>query len=541
MERVEVSDFDYDVLVVGAGPVGLAAALELSMRGIRTLLIERLERTGAAPRAKTTNVRTRTHFRRWGIADRLAEASPFGIDYPSNMVYVTRLAGYELARFSNGMNCSPERDPRYPEHAQWIPQYKTEAVMMEKLRSLDAAELRFNTSFVSAEQDDEGVTSTVTDNQGKETTIRSRYLIGADGARSLVRDAIGAKMEGQYGISHHYNIIFRAPGMAAAHKHGPAAIYWQLNQEGFSSMGPMDDGDRWFIMPGGAKPGTSLPKDEAEALIKKSTGIDLPYEVLSADSWTASGLLAGHYSTKRIFIAGDAAHLHPPTGGFGMNMGVGDGVDIGWKIAAVIQGWAGPDLLESYGVERRQVARQMIDEALANFAIFAERPSAEIEAATPEGEALREKIGRELQATKQREFFTLGVVLGLCYQSKWVADEGGEPPVVDVLHYTPSARPGCLAPHAWLPDGRSLYDLFGTGFTLLVAADADEDEVAKAVDDAAKLGVPLEIVRPEGVDVKGLYEAGLTLIRPDQHVAWRGDRWTGALANATGREFHEAG
>jgi len=530
-----VDGFDADVVIVGAGPAGLAAAIELGTRGIQTLLIEQRERTGVAPRAKTTNVRTRTHMRRWGIADRLAEASPFGIDYPTNMIYVTRLGGYELARINNGLNAAPERDGRYPEHAQWIPQYKTEAVLLEKARALTPVTVRFATRFVSAHQDEQGVTVEIAGSDNGTGTLRTRYLIGADGARSMVRDSIGAKMEGRYGISHHYNIIFRAPGLAEAHRHGPAAIYWQMSPDGFSALGPMDDDNRWFFMPGGAAPGTSLSKQEAEKLIARSTGIDLPYDVISADSWTASALLADRYSDRRIFLVGDAAHLHPPTGGYGMNMGVGDSVDLGWKIAAVLQGWAGHGLLESYGVERRMVARQVIDEAVANFAVFAERPSSAIEEATDEGEAMRRNLGLQLQATKRREFDSLGIVLGLCYQSRWIAEEAGDPPPVEAINYVPSARAGCLAPHAWLPDGRSLYDLFGPGFILLVADGGDENEVQKAVAQAEALHVPLEVVRPKGLDIALLYGADLTLIRPDQHVAWRGGQWDGALAVAIDR------
>lgn len=527
--------FDFDVVIVGAGPAGLAASIELGTRGVKTLLLEKHERAGAAPRAKTSNVRTRTHMRRWGIADRLAEASPFGIDYPSHMIYVTRLSGYELARIENGLNASPRRDDRYPEHAQWIPQYKTEAVLLEKARGLAGVEVRFNTRFESAEQDRDGVTIKIACGDGEAQTLRARYLIGADGARSMVREAIGVTMEGKFGLSHHYNIIFRAPGLADAHSHGPGAIYWQVSPDGFSAVGPMDDGDRWFFMPGGAAPGISMPKEEAASLIAQRTGIDLPYDVISADSWTASAVLADRYSDGRIFIIGDAAHLHPPTGGYGMNMGVSDGVDLGWKMAAVLQGWAGPDLLLSYGVERRAVARQVIDEAVTNFAVFAERPSTAIEEATPEGDNIRENLGQTLRATKRREFDSLGIVLGLCYSSPWIAEEEGDVPAIDAVNYEPCARPGCLAPHAWLPDGRSLYDLFGTGFTLLVALDADQGEVGKAKTEAEALGVPLKVVRPDGVDVAALYGASLSLIRPDQHVAWRGERWDGALGVAVAR------
>ena len=312
-----------DVLVIGAGPAGLSAAIELGSRGIRVLVVERNARVGVAPRAKTTNVRTRTHLRRWGIADRLAADAPFGIDYPNNMVFVTRLAGPELARFSNAFNASPQRSPFYPEHGQWVPQYALEKVMLEKASSIPEIEVRFNTSFVTAEQNANWVSATLRDQSGEEFGVRARYLVGADGARSQVRDLIGAKMEGRHGLSHHYNVIFRAPGLAEAHGHGPAAIYWQMGRQGFSAVGPMDRGDLWFFMPGGAKPGVSLAPDEAAALIRERTGIDLPFEVLSADTWSAHEMLADRYADRRIILAGDACHLHPPAGGYGMNMGVG--------------------------------------------------------------------------------------------------------------------------------------------------------------------------------------------------------------------------
>jgi len=525
-----------DVIVAGAGPAGLATAIELGRRGVRVLVVERNARGGTAPRAKTTNVRTRTHLRRWGIADRLAEEAPFGIDYPNNMVFVTRLAGPELARFANAFNAAPERSALYPEHGQWVPQYTLEKVMLEKVRTLPSVEVRFGVELITATQDADKVTAIL--REGDVTlTATASYLIGADGARSGVRDLVGAKMEGRYGLARAYNIIFRAPGMAEAHGHGPAAIYWQIGRDGFSAIGPMDRNDTWFFAPAGIPEGTKLSDAEAAALIVARTGIDLPYEILSADQWVASELLADRYADRRMILAGDACHLHPPAGGYGMNMGVGDGVDLGWKIAATLAGWGGPALIESYEAERRQVHRVVLDEAMANFAIYVAAQPPELEDENAAGEAVRARMGAGILASKGREFNTLGTVLGLAYaNSPLIADEPGERPVHDSENYVPSARPGNLAPHAWLPDGRSLYDLFGDGMTLLVAEGADADEVGAAAAQAASLGVPLLVVRPDEVDVPGLYEASLTLIRPDQHVAWRGDRWIGSLSRATGHE-----
>jgi 2-polyprenyl-6-methoxyphenol hydroxylase-like FAD-dependent oxidoreductase len=529
-----MSRIDVDVLVVGAGPVGLAAAIELGMRGVRVFVAERNDRGGTAPRAKTTNVRTRTHFRRWGIADRLAAEAPFGVDYPNNMIFVTRLAGHELARFEDAFNASPRRSPLYPEHAQWIPQYTMEKVLLEKAHGLPSVEVRFDTSFITALQDEHSVSATLASKNGNELTVTARYLIGADGARSVVRELIGARMTGHYGLSRHYNIIFRAPGLANAHKFGPGAGYWQVGKDGFSAIGPMDRNDTWFFLPGIAKDQV-LSDAEAAAMIRDRTGIDLPYEILSADAWVASELLADRYADRRIILAGDACHLHPPFGGYGMNMGVGDGVDLGWKIAATLQGWGGAGLVPSYAAERRPIHKAVMEEAVANHAFVFVAPPPGIEDDTPDGAAIRARFGAGIQASKSREFQTLGTVLGLGYEhSPIVEDEGGAPPPHDSRIYSPTARPGYLAPHAWLPDGRSLYDFFGTGFTLLVADGADESEVGKANDEARSLGVPFTVVRPEGVVIRDLYQAELALIRPDQHVAWRGKNWSGALSRAVG-------
>ena len=526
---------DVDVLIVGAGPAGLAAAIELGTRGVRVLLIEQNERGGVAPRAKTTNVRTRSHLRRWGIADRLAEESPFGVDYPNNMIFVTRIGpgGREMARFSDAFNAAPARSELYPEHAQWIPQYKLEKVLLEKARSLPSVEVRFGSTFVDAVQDASGAHSVI-DVGGAQTTIHSLYLIGADGARSQIRDLIGAQMEGRFGLGRAYNIVFRAPGLAEAHGFGPAAIYWQLGRHGGSVIGPMDEGDVWFFMPAVAMDQT-LSSEQAADMIRERTGIDLAYDVLSADAWFASELLADRYSRDRIFLIGDACHLHPPTGGYGMNMGIGDGVDLGWKIAATVAGWGGPNLLASYEAERRPIHRAVIDESVANLVLSAPPLPQEIEDDTPTGAAIREKIGATLQATKGREFRTLGTVLGLGYEgSPIICAEPGPSPAHQSEIYTPTARPGYLAPHAWLGDGRSLYDCLGSDFTLLADPSAAETDVVQAQRDGLSHGVPLIVGDVADLDVFGLFGAKLVLIRPDQHVAWRGDVWKDVLRTVSG-------
>jgi hypothetical protein len=315
-------------------------------------------------------------------------------------------------------------------------------------------------------------------------------------------------------LGRHCNAIFRAPGIAQAHNLGPATMYWLVNRDAPSVTGPMDKGDTWYF--GGNQPdGGKLEGEGAKALIRQATGLGLPIEILSNDEWVAHRLIADRYRDRRVFLAGDACHLHPPFGGYGMNMGIGDAVDLGWKIAAVLQGWGGARLLDSYEQERRPVHEYVMDEAVANHALLPKqmwRPG--LEDATPAGASVRADIGAQIKAAKIREFSTLGVVKGYHYSgSPIVVGDGSAPPSRDFQNYVPSAHPGCIAPHAWLADGSSLYDHFGQGFTLL-ATDGAMPSIAAA-------SVPLKMVKQAGL--RDLYQARYALIRPDQHVAWRGD------------------
>jgi len=519
---------DKRVLIVGAGPTGLALAIELGHRGIPCLLIERNPRVGFAPRAKTTNLRTREHMRRWGIADKLLAASPLGPYYPSNVLFVTRLSGYELARFENALYCAPGKNQLYSEHSQWIPQYTVEEVMREHAQSLPGVEIRFNCEMLGFDQDARQVTAQLRDLVGGgEFSVQADFLVGADGARSVVRDLIGAQMQGHYGLSRNYNVVFKAPGLAASHRHGPAIMYWQVNPDVPSLIGPMDRGDKWFFMPTGVEAGVKFEPQDAPALIRKATGIDLPYEVLSHDEWTASRLLADRYRDRRVFLAGDACHLHPPFGGYGMNMGVADGVDLGWKLAAVVQRWGGARLLDSYELERRGVHNYVMDEAVSNHGTLGNQLWQDgLEGDDDRGAQLRREVGARVSAAKLREFNTLGVVLGYRYDaSPAIVQDGTPAPPHDFLNHVPNARPGSLAPHAWLHDGSSLYDHFGAGFTLLAIGDASEDDLDSAREAARSVDVPLTVIRPREPALPELYRGRYVLVRPDQHVAWRSDTW----------------
>lgn len=511
------------VLIVGAGPAGLAHAIELGRRGIRCLVVERNDRVGYAPRAKTTNIRTREHLRRWGIADRLAARSPLGLDYPSDIVFATRMNGHLLAHIGDAFYCNPQRDPRYAEHAQWIPQYTLEEVLREHAETIAGVGIRFRHRLESFEQDEHGVTARVLDlAAGGHVEVRCDYLVGADGARSLVRERIGARMRGEQTLSRNYNAVVHAPGFARSHGFGRAIMYWMVNNDLPALMGPMDTDDRYYFLPTYVPKGVTIPADEVPRQIHRATGLDLTIKVLSSDEWEASALVADAYRDRRVFLIGDACHLHPPFGGYGMNMGVGDGVDLGWKIAAVLAGWGGPALLASYEIERRPVHEFVIEEAVANHAVLGNQLRRDdIEAAGPSGERARREVGELIGRVKPREFHALGVVKGYCYHDSPVIVASGDPPPAPRWdEYRPNGFPGCIAPHAWLADGSSLYDHFGDGFTLLAADGAAVPETLRAA--AKSAGVPLAILcAPQ--DLTELYGARYALIRPDQHVAWRGN------------------
>lgn len=532
----------WDVVVIGGGPVGLAATIELARRGVRVMLVERNDRVGHAPRAKTCNVRTCEHLRRWGVVDQLRARAPFGVDYPSNIVFATRLAGHALARFENAFFCRPGAHPLYAEHAQWIPQYKLEETLADHARDLPAASLRFQHTVTALTQDDAGVTLTLDTPRGTET-IRSRYVIAADGAGSGTRKALGIRMIGDGALSKHRMLIFRAPELAKQHALGPAVAYWLVNRDAPSVMGPMDDDGRWYF---GFTPQPGL-EDPVQAL-RLATGLDLDPEVLLTDDWTAYRLVAERYREGRVFLAGDACHLHPPYGGYGMNLGVGDAVDIGWKLAAVLQGWAGDALLDSYGIERRPVHLRTIEEAVINHNRSSGSLVTEsLEEDGADGDAARTTARERILHEKVREFDTLGVVLGYRYDdSPVIVGDGTDAPPHHYRDFTPSARPGNRAPHYWLEAdstayGAALYDRLGDGFTLLVTQ-GDDTGAAALRASADKLGVPLTTLAISDPALHALYGARYVLIRPDQHVAWRADALPAdaapLLTIVTGRTRH---
>ncbi len=514
-----------DVLIVGAGPVGLSVAIELGLRGIAVTLVEQRLRTGAQPRAKTTNARSMQHLRRWGVADALRAAAPLPYDYPTDIVFSTTLFGRTLAVIENAFEGAKRRDPRFPEPAQWVPQYTVEKILHERIAQLPSVRVIAGAALETFTQSAHAVTATVHElATGAERTLAAQYLVGADGARSRVREVMGTKMTGDHAFALNYNLIVKIPELGQHPPARRAIMYWTVNPRAPGVLSPLDGGGVWafgILLPPGVK---EISDQELVERLCATIGRPMQVEILERDLWAAHRLIADRYRDARVFLAGDACHLHPPYGGFGMNLGVADGVDLGWKLAAVLQGWGGDRLLASYEEERRAVHQRTIEAAIVNYRTLSDHLVREdLDEDTPEGERAREEVRAAILAAKTREFKSLGVVLGSNYENSPIIMADGTPaPAAQHIEFEPSARPGCLAPHAWLADGSSLYDQFGLGLSLLVLADSGQS-AARAIADAAEAAhVPLTVLDLRAAGLEKLYEAPLALIRPDQHVAWRG-------------------
>jgi 2-polyprenyl-6-methoxyphenol hydroxylase-like FAD-dependent oxidoreductase len=523
------------VLVVGGGPAGLAAALELGSHGVPNLVVEpRVTVDPLRPRAKTTNARTMTHLRRWGVADRLRAAAPLPVDWAQDVVFCSTLLGHEVRRFEHAFGLYSSPQEWAPETGQQVPQPVIEEVLRAAVAASPHARLWTGARVTALQQDDDGVDVTVESDDGRTHLLRAGLVLGADGGWSVTRPSIGADYEGSSGEKPNLSILFRAPGLAERVPFDNAVHSWVMAPGAAGIIGRLDLGDTWWAIVQGIDVRTADDVDPV-ALVHALVGEPVDVEVVATDPWVARMLLADSYGSGRVLLVGDAVHLNPPWGGHGFNTCVGDAVNLGWKAAAVLQGWGGPHLLPSYQAERRPVAARTIVDAGANDRTLAHHfADPRLGEDGPEAELLRKETAEALQV-KESEFHSLGLVLGYQYAaSPIVVDDGSALPADDPVTYTPSAHPGCLLPHRWLTGGRSVYDLLGRGFTVLALGDADTGPVRAA---AARRGIPLTEVRltdddvePGAVPVRETWGAPLLLVRPDQHVAWRGSDPSAAAA-----------
>jgi 2-polyprenyl-6-methoxyphenol hydroxylase-like FAD-dependent oxidoreductase len=514
------------VLVVGGGPVGLALAGDLGWRGIRCVLIEQSDGSIYQPRMDLVGVRTMEFCRRWGLVPAV-EASPYPRDYAQDNIYLTSLTGYELGRERfPGIGQAPP-PPQSPQRRERCPQNMFDPILRAFAAAQNSVALRYRTRLVSFTQDSDVVTAVVeNDETGAREEILARTIVGCDGARSLVRETLGIAMLGNPVLTYTTNVIFRCPHLLSLHDKGKAYRHIFIGPEGtWSTIVAINGRDEWrFSIIGGAEQ-REYTKPEIEAAIRRAVGRDFDFEILSVLPWVRRELVAETYRNARGFIAGDAAHVMSPTGGFGMNTGIGDAVDLSWKLVAMLEGWGGAGLLDSYSVERQPVGARNVTEAGGNLRrMLSVPPHADILDATPQGAATREKVGREFSETMRREWHTLGIHLGYRYEGSPISwPEVGAAPADDPRVYEPTARPGHRAPHAFLADGRSTLDLFGRGFALL-GFGASAAEAAPLLEAAGTRKLPLTFTAIAEPQVAALYERKFVLVRPDGHVAWRDDR-----------------
>jgi 2-polyprenyl-6-methoxyphenol hydroxylase-like FAD-dependent oxidoreductase len=514
------------VLVVGGGPVGLALAGDLGWRGIACTLVEQSDGSIYQPRMDLVGIRTMEFCRRWGIVPAV-EGSPYPRDYAQDNIYLTSLTGYELGRerFPGIGQAPPPKES--PQRRERCPQNMFDPILRAFAASQRNVTLRYRTRLVSFTQNADLVTAVVENAEtGAREEILARTIVGCDGARSLVRETLGIAMQGNPVLTHTTNVIFRCPQLLSLHDKGKAYRHIFIGPEGtWSTIVAINGRDEWrFSIIGGSEQ-RDYTTDDIKAAIRRAVGRDFDFEILSVLPWVRRELVAERYRGGRGFIAGDAAHVMSPTGGFGMNTGIQDVVDLSWKLAAVIEGWGGDHLLDSYSIERQPIGTRNVTEASGNLRrMLSVPPHPDLLDDTPQGAATREKVGREFSETMRREWFTLGAHLGYRYENSPICwPDGTAAPPDDPRAYVPTARPGHRAPHAFLADGRSTLDLFGRGFALL-GFGADAAEAAPLLEAARKRHLPLTFSAIAEPHIAALYERRFVLVRPDGHVAWRGDR-----------------
>jgi 2-polyprenyl-6-methoxyphenol hydroxylase-like FAD-dependent oxidoreductase len=515
------------VIVIGAGPVGLSAATELGLRGIAVTIVDPVLDTTERvhPRARIVNLRSTEHLRRWDAADLVRERSKFGPDWPTTIQFRTSLAGHQIAAFEDAFFTAPSDTALYPEPSIQIRQADMEFGLRERIAGLPNVQTLYGYEVLEVGETEQGVVISARSRDGDLVTLEGAYVVGADGGRGIVRRTFGFEMIGRTAISKNLQILFEAPGLYRQLSLEPAMQYWCLNPEypGFVqttspdgefilSLHKLDDIDSFDVA-------------QAERAVRAAIGVDAPFRIIGLDPWIIHARIASTYRIGRAFVVGDAARQHSTYGAHGMNLGVSDAADLGWKLAAVIQGWAPDDLLDTFTLERRPIGVEVLRQATSSFTRSAKDlvvPG--IAEETSAGDEVRTELGRTILIEKSTQFRHIGTQLGYTYAgSPLIVGDGTVAPEWTPNVYTPSAAPGSLAPHAWLDDGSSLYDTFGPWFTVVDFGSGGDAEIERFTRAAAEREIPVQFVRHDSARLAELYGARLVVIRPDQHVAWRGD------------------
>src|SRR5829696_1551677 len=521
---------DTQVIIAGAGPTGLTLAVDLGMRGIRCVLIEQKPAPQFLPKMERCNARSMEIYRRMGLADNI-RAKGLPRDVPMDVFIVLKNVveppllhkKYPSVAELKAQIASTHDGTLPLEPYQLISQYTLEPLLKAVAEMLPTVSVRYGHELLSFTQDADSVTATVKDLVGKVSEISAAYLVGCDGGASVVRKELGIKLAGnedrmlQLRQSLHYceGLFDKIPIGKGRHYHVADDHATQLI---------VQDSTKHFTL-------HSIVDSDADmvTMFRETIGMPLKFDTLYVGEWKQNLLLAERYGQGRVFMAGDAVHLVIPTGGLGMNSGVGDAIDLSWKLAGTLQGWGGPNLLASYEIERRHVGERNVE--ASRYATLGRRKwrsmwRPDIRDDTPEGAEARANLVRVADVEQRKSNEMTGAELGYRYVgSPLIWPEPGEGPLHDFVEYVPTTWPGARLPHVWLDDGAAMQDRIGydSGYTLLQLGrtQADVSALAKAF---AAYSAPFRVLDIPDEDPRAVYGYDLLLLRPDLHVAWRGNR-----------------
>ncbi len=521
-----------EVLIVGSGPVGLALAGDLGWRGHSVVTVERGDGSIFQPKMDLVGIRTMEFCRKWGIVPDV-EATAYDRDYPQDNVYLTNLNGYELGRQSMP-SMNKERPPaESPQKRERCPQNFFDPVLQKFATSHNSHQLRYETEFLGFEQNAHGVISSIKSlKTGQTQYVRSKFLVGCDGGKSVIRESLGIEMKGKGLLTYTTNIIFRCTNFNALHDKAPGYRYMLVGAKGtWATIVAINGRDQWRMsIIGSAQEKKTYTHEELKTLAHKALGAPFEMEILSVLPWQRAELVAQQYRQGRVFICGDACHLTSPTGGLGMNTGIGDAIDLSWKLGAVLKGYAGETLLDSYFIERQPIAKRITEFSTGNLTLMKQVPSSPlIEEDSKAGEQVRREVGRAMSEGLKREWFSMNMHLGnryvnspVCLYDEIESPESQQAEFVDAVNYKPSSRVGSRAPHIWLDEKTSTLDLLGKDFVLFCFEPTD-NAIVNLRKMASALDIPLQVHQLDNSQAKILYAKKYVLIRPDGHVAWRGD------------------
>lgn len=522
------------VLIVGAGPVGLTAAMDLASRGIDVVVAE-IRSAGEPPNVKCNHVSARSMevFRRLGIVREVRKGG-LPADFPNDCAYRTAVVGRELTRIP-----IPSRQDRYtatggpdtdwptPEPPHRINQIYLEPILFAYAEAQRGITILNRVEVDAFDQDDNGVIARARDLEaGQDITITADYLIGCDGGRSTVRKLIGSRLSGTDVVQRVQSTYIHAPALKELITQKPAWMTMSLNPRRCGTTVSIDGRDNWLIHNHLAAEEVEFDSVDRDWALRTILGVDerFQYDILSKEDWIGRRLVADRFRDRRAFICGDAAHLWIPYAGYGMNAGIADAVDLCWMLAGVIKGWAAPALLDAYEAERQPITEQVSHFAMNHaLAVMSQRRAvpAEVEMDGPVGDAARDKVGKAAYDLNVQQYCCAGLNFGYYYdRSPAITYDGETPPPYGMGHFTASTVPGARAPHVWLSDGRSLLDALGPAYTL-VRFDPAVD-VTSLIEAAARQGVPLTLLDVERAKAGYGFAESLLLVRPDSHIAWRG-------------------